>query len=41
MTPQLKLQAGGTLVPGRHVYIERPEDKVLLDLLLAFSKGNM
>jgi Leucine-rich repeat (LRR) protein len=34
VTPQLKLQAGGTLVPGRHVYIERPEDKVLLDLLL-------
>ncbi|MDA1048967.1 MAG: SUMF1/EgtB/PvdO family nonheme iron enzyme [Planctomycetota bacterium] len=28
------LQAGGTLVPGRHVYIERPEDAQVLKLLL-------
>ena len=28
------LQVGGTLVPGRHVYIERPEDTQVLDLLL-------
>jgi hypothetical protein len=30
----LKIQAGGTLVPGKHVYIERPEDAVLLTHLL-------
>ena len=27
------LQAGGTLVPGRDLYIERPEDRELLELL--------
>ena len=29
----LKLQIGGTLIPGEHVYIERPTDRLLLELL--------
>lgn len=29
----LRLQAGGTLNPRRHLYVERPDDKILLDLL--------
>jgi tetratricopeptide (TPR) repeat protein len=35
------LQAGGTLVPGRHVYIARPEDAVLLRLLRAGEYVNV
>ena len=30
---QLRLQAGGTLNPRRHLYIERPDDQTLLELL--------
>ena len=30
----LRLQVGGTLNPRQHVYIERPEDDRVLDLLL-------
>ena len=30
---QLRLQAGGTLNPRRHLYIERPDDQTLLKLL--------
>ena len=30
---QLRLQAGGTLNPRRHLYIERPDDEILLKLL--------
>ena len=29
-----RIQAGGTLIPGQHVYIARPEDDLLLRLLL-------
>jgi len=29
----LRLQVGGTLVPGRHLYIARPEDELLFELL--------
>ena len=28
-----RLQAGGALIPGKHLYIERPEDQQLYDLL--------
>jgi Leucine-rich repeat (LRR) protein len=31
---RLRLQPGGTLNPRRHIYIERPEDRILLKLLL-------
>jgi hypothetical protein len=30
----LRLQVGGTLNPRRHVYIERPEDARVFELLL-------
>ena len=30
---ELRLQAGGTLNPRRHLYVERPDDEVLLKLL--------
>jgi hypothetical protein len=36
-----KLQAGGTLNPRRHVYIERPEDSRLRELLLAGEYVNV
>ncbi len=29
----LRLQVGGTLIPGKHLYIERPADQELFDLL--------
>ncbi len=29
----LRLQVGGTLTPGKHIYIERPADQELFDLL--------
>jgi hypothetical protein len=41
MTHELKLQAGGTLNPGRHLYITRPEDDRLLELLLASEYVNV
>src|SRR4051812_18393572 len=36
MSSGFVLQVGGTLQPGKHIYIERPEDAKLLFLL---SKG--
>ncbi len=39
--PPLKLKAGGTLNPRRHLYIERPEDAELLRLLLAAEYVNV
>ena len=41
MSPRLVLQAGGTLNPRRHVYIERPEDAELLRLLRAGEYVNV
>ena len=38
MTEGAKLQAGGTLNPRRHVYIERPEDSRVLELLRAVEQ---
>ena len=35
------LQVGGTLVPGRHVYIARPEDQQVLELLQAHEYCNI
>ncbi len=29
----LRLHVGGTLIPGKHLYIERPADRELFDLL--------
>jgi hypothetical protein len=37
----LRLQAGGTLNPRRHVYIERPEDSEALRLLIAGEYVNI
>ena len=41
MSPRLVLQAGGTLNPRRHVYVERPEDAELLRLLRAGEYVNV
>ncbi len=43
MSPQdrLRLQAGGTLNPRRHVYVRRPQDQRLLELLLAGEYVNI
>lgn len=41
MTYALKLQAGGTLNPRRHIYIVRPEDDQLFELLLAGEYVNV
>ena len=41
VSPRLVLQAGGTLNPRRHVYIERPEDAELLRLLRAGEYVNV
>ena len=35
MNGVLRLQVGGTLNPRRHIYISRPEDDRLFELLLA------
>lgn len=37
----LRLQVGGTLIPGRHIYIARPEDRLLLELLSAGEYVNI
>lgn len=36
-----RLQVGGTLIPGRHIYIARPEDKQLFELLAAGEYVNI
>jgi WD40 repeat protein len=35
------LQAGGALIPGRHIYIHRPEDDRLLELLRRHEYANL
>ena len=37
----LQLQAGGTLNPRRHIYIRRPHDELLLNLLLKGEYANV
>jgi hypothetical protein len=37
----LRLQVGGTLVPGRDLYIARPEDELLFQLLSACEYVNV
>jgi AAA domain-containing protein/WD40 domain-containing protein len=41
MSRKLKLQAGGTLAPGWHIYISRPEDDRLFELLLSSEYVNV
>jgi Leucine-rich repeat (LRR) protein len=41
MTEGLKLQAGGPLRPRHDIYIERPEDEILLKLLLSQEYVNI
>jgi Leucine-rich repeat (LRR) protein len=41
MTGKRVLQAGGTLEPDRHVYIERPEDREFLELLRSSEYVNL
>ena len=36
-----RLQVGGTLIPGRHIYIPRPEDEQLFGLLSAGEYVNI
>jgi Leucine-rich repeat (LRR) protein len=41
MSPELRLQVGGTLNPRQHLYVERSEDKTFLRLLLGREYVNV